>query len=176
MKLEWMGEYRDVVEALIHYCKIYASVYRVEKMHYGDISYSYSQIQVLEYLLENEERGENMTAIANRLGITRSLYHGFYCIAKDLNAYRTLKFLKIKFLDAFHRVAYEAVGGDKLRVDHICTKHLADVAERRVGNILHRSEKERIMVKFEVGKFIHLFGFSAAKVQKVYFCTKIKTS
>ena len=72
MKLEWMGEYRDVVEALIHYCNIYAGVYRTEKMHYGDISYSYSQIQVLEYLLENEERGENMSRIANRLGITRS--------------------------------------------------------------------------------------------------------
>lgn len=72
MKLAWMGEYRDVVEALIHYCNIYAGVYRVEKMHYGDISYSYSQIQVLEYLLENEERGENMSRIANRLGITRS--------------------------------------------------------------------------------------------------------
>ena len=67
-----MGEYRDVVEALIHYCNIYAGVYRTEKMHYKGISYSYSQIQVLEYLLENEERGENMSAIANRLGITRS--------------------------------------------------------------------------------------------------------
>ena len=72
VKLEWMGEYRDVVEALIHDCNIYAGVYRTEKMHYRDISYSYSQIQVLEYLLENEERGDNMSAIANRLGITRS--------------------------------------------------------------------------------------------------------
>ena len=67
-----MGEYRGVVEALIHYCNIYADVYHVEKLRYGDISYSYSQIQVLEYLLENEERGENMSSIATRLGITRS--------------------------------------------------------------------------------------------------------
>ena len=29
MKLDWMGEYRDVVEALIHYCNIYAGVYRI---------------------------------------------------------------------------------------------------------------------------------------------------
>jgi len=72
LKLEWMGEYRDVVEALIHYCNIYASVYRKEKMQYEGVTYSYSQIQVLEYLLENEERGENMSAIASRLGITRS--------------------------------------------------------------------------------------------------------
>jgi DNA-binding MarR family transcriptional regulator len=72
MKLEWMGEYRDVVEALIHYCNIYAGVYRTEKLQYQGISYSYSQIQVLEYLLENEERRENMSRIASRLGITRS--------------------------------------------------------------------------------------------------------
>lgn len=72
VKLEWMGEYRDLVEALIHYCNIYAGVYRTEKMHFQDVSYSYSQIQVLEYLLENEERRENMSRIASRLGITRS--------------------------------------------------------------------------------------------------------
>lgn len=72
MKLEWMGEYRDLVEALIHYCNIYAGVYRTEKLQYRGISYSYSQIQVLEYLLENEERRENMSHIASRLGITRS--------------------------------------------------------------------------------------------------------
>lgn len=72
MKLAWMGEYRDVVEALIHYCNIYAAAYKLEKMEYRGICYSYSQIQVLEYLLENEERNENMSAIAARLGITRS--------------------------------------------------------------------------------------------------------
>ena len=72
MKLDWMGEYRGVVEALIHYCNIYAGVYRIEKMSYHDVHYSYAQIQVLEYLLENEERGDNMCSIARRLGITRS--------------------------------------------------------------------------------------------------------
>ena len=72
MKLEWMGEYREVVEALIHYCNIYAAAYKVEKMEYRGVKYSYAQIQVLEYLLENEERNENMSAVAGRLGITRS--------------------------------------------------------------------------------------------------------
>lgn len=67
-----MGPHREVVEALIHYCNIYAGVYKTEKMQFRGISYSYSQIQVLEYLLENEERNENMSAIAQRLGITRS--------------------------------------------------------------------------------------------------------
>ena len=72
MKMEWMGEYRDVVEALIQYCNIYATVYKEERMAFEGISYSYSQVQVLEYLLENEERRENMSSIASRLGISRS--------------------------------------------------------------------------------------------------------
>lgn len=72
MKLEWMGPHREIVEALIRYCNIYAGVYRKEKMNFRGITYSYAQIQVLEYLLENEERNENMSSIAHRLGITRS--------------------------------------------------------------------------------------------------------
>jgi len=72
MKMEWMGQHREVVEALIHYCNIYAGVYKREGMVYQGISYSYSQVQVLEYLLENEERRDNMSAIASRLGISRS--------------------------------------------------------------------------------------------------------
>lgn len=72
MKLEWMGEYREVVEALIHYCNIYAASYKNEALKYGDISYSFAQIQVLEYLLESEEKTENMSGIAARLGISRS--------------------------------------------------------------------------------------------------------
>ena len=72
MVMEWMGEYRDVVEALIHYCNIYADVYKNEHMVFQDVTYSFSQVQVLEYLLENEERQDNMSAIAARLGISRS--------------------------------------------------------------------------------------------------------
>ncbi len=72
MKLEWMGEYRDIVEALIHYCNIYAAAYRLEQLDYQGIKYSYAQIQVVEYLLESEDIQENMSAIAQRLGITRS--------------------------------------------------------------------------------------------------------
>ena len=51
MKLSWMGQYRDVVDALIHYCNIYAAAYKIEKMEYRGVRYSYAQIQVVEYLL-----------------------------------------------------------------------------------------------------------------------------
>lgn len=72
MKLEWMGDNRELVEALIKYCNIYAGVYKLEKLEFEDVQYSYAQIQVLEYLLENEERHDNMSTIASRLGITKS--------------------------------------------------------------------------------------------------------
>lgn len=72
MKLEWMGEYRDVIDGLIHYCNIYAAAYKAEKMEYNGVFYSFSQIQVVEYILESEERKESMSAIASRLGISRS--------------------------------------------------------------------------------------------------------
>lgn len=72
MKLDWMGEYREVVEALVHYCNIYAAAYKKERMNFQGIRFSYAQIQVLEYLLENEEKQQNMSTIANRLGIIRS--------------------------------------------------------------------------------------------------------
>ena len=37
MKLAWMGQYRDVVDALIHYCNIYAAAYKLEKMEYKGV-------------------------------------------------------------------------------------------------------------------------------------------
>ena len=72
MKLEWMGEYRDIVEALIHYCNRYSASYKTEKLRIDDVSFSFAQIQVLEYLLENEDLCQNMSQIAERLGISRS--------------------------------------------------------------------------------------------------------
>lgn len=72
MKLEWMGEYRDVIDGLIHYCNIYAAAYKAERMEYKGVLFSFSQIQVVEYILEAEERTEPMSAIASRLGISRS--------------------------------------------------------------------------------------------------------
>lgn len=75
LKLTWMGPYREVVEQLIHYCNVYATVYKKE-LHYTktDVSVSFAQIQVLEYLLENEELNQNMSTIAKRLGITLSTF------------------------------------------------------------------------------------------------------
>ena len=74
MKLEWMGEYRDLLEKLIHYCNVYASVCKQERTHGANVPFSFEQIQIVEYLLENEEQDENMSSIALRLGITFSTF------------------------------------------------------------------------------------------------------
>lgn len=74
MHLDWMGEYRDVVESLIRYCNVYAGNYKKERTYGTEVSFSCAQIQVLEYLLENEELNQNMSCIAARLGITLSTF------------------------------------------------------------------------------------------------------
>lgn len=74
MKLEWMREYRDVVEQLIHCCNEYASIFTKEDYLGTEVKISYAQVQVLEYLLENEDLHQNMATIATRLGITASTF------------------------------------------------------------------------------------------------------
>ena len=74
MKLEWMGEYRDVVEKLMKYCNQYGNIYKREMYHGTKIKISYAQVQVIEYLLENEDRHQNMSMIASRLGISLSVF------------------------------------------------------------------------------------------------------
>lgn len=63
-----------MVEKLIKYCNVYASVYSRETDHGAEIKFSYSQIQVVEYLLENEDLHQNMSEIASRLGILPSAF------------------------------------------------------------------------------------------------------
>ena len=72
MYLDWMGKNRLFVEKLIKYANTYAAVYKKEEFYGTDIPISFEQVQVLEYLLENEKLNQNMAMIANRLGTTPS--------------------------------------------------------------------------------------------------------
>ncbi len=74
MQLTWMGKYRDFVEKLIKYGNSYAQAYKTEGNYGTDIPFSAAQLQVLEYILENEEKNQNMVEIASRLGITPSAF------------------------------------------------------------------------------------------------------
>jgi len=69
----WMGEYRELIEYIIGFANNYASVQSKEFMG-TDIKYSFAQIQVVEYLLEKEDRNYKMAEVANRLGITASSF------------------------------------------------------------------------------------------------------
>ena len=74
MELTWMGKYRTFVEMLIKYGNSYAQSYNTEGDYGISTLFSPSQLQVLEYILENEEKNQNMAEIAARLGITPSAF------------------------------------------------------------------------------------------------------
>ncbi|PKM40702.1 MAG: MarR family transcriptional regulator [Firmicutes bacterium HGW-Firmicutes-9] len=74
MKLEWMGEYRDIIEKLIRFSNGYSSVLHKKQYLGTDIAISFAQIQVVEYILENESYMQNMSKIAYRLGISYSTF------------------------------------------------------------------------------------------------------
>ena len=61
MYLEWMGKNRAFVEKFIRYANTYAAVYKKEALYGTDIPISFEQVQVLEYLLEKQPSGEEVT-------------------------------------------------------------------------------------------------------------------
>lgn len=52
----------------------YANSYKREYSYNTSFLFSAAQIQVLEYLLENEDENQNMLEIAKRLGISKSAF------------------------------------------------------------------------------------------------------
>ena len=74
MKLEWMGKYRPLVEAYIKAANSYARSYRETVMEIEGVPLSAATVQVLEYILENEEDQLPMARLAQRLGVTRGAF------------------------------------------------------------------------------------------------------
>lgn len=74
MKLEWMGPYRPLVEEYIKAANNYARNYRTASMEIEGIPLSAATVQVLEYILENEEEQLPMARLAQRLGVTRGAF------------------------------------------------------------------------------------------------------
>ena len=74
MKLEWMGEYRILVEKMVKFGNIYAACYQKESSFATQSVFSPAQLQVMEYILENEEKNQSMVEIATRLGISPSAF------------------------------------------------------------------------------------------------------
>lgn len=74
MQLEWMQSHRALVEKIIKYGNAYANTYRLQRDYMTGVYFSASQIQTLEYILENEERNDKMTQMAKRLGVKPSAF------------------------------------------------------------------------------------------------------
>lgn len=74
MKLKWMGPYRPLVEEYIKASNRYARSYRDTNMEIEGIPLSAATVQVLEYILENEEEQLPMVRLAERLGVTRGAF------------------------------------------------------------------------------------------------------
>ena len=74
MKLEWMGKYRRLVEMIIRCCNRYSQGYTKEYHYNFPVAFSPAQLQVMEYILENEEENQPMGEIAGRLGISQSAF------------------------------------------------------------------------------------------------------
>ena len=74
MKLEWLGEYREFTEKLIKFGNAYANMYKKENDYAIEVSFSSPELQVMEYILENEELHQNMAEIAARLAMSPSAF------------------------------------------------------------------------------------------------------
>lgn len=91
MKLDWMGRHRNSIEAFIKMCNAYTAVSYLPVISTSELELSPNEIQVLEYLLENEEKRDNMSVIAERLQYSKS---AFSKLVKQL--------VSKKLLDRFH--------------------------------------------------------------------------
>ena len=74
MKLEWIGQYRPLVEEYIKAANRYARNYRETAMEIEGVPLSAATVQVLECILENEEEQLPMARLAQRLGVTRGAF------------------------------------------------------------------------------------------------------
>ena len=74
MQLEWLGSQRDFVEKAIKFANAYAFTYQKEQSFGTEYRFSSAQIQVIEYILENEDKNQSMVEIAERLGVSQSAF------------------------------------------------------------------------------------------------------
>ena len=72
MELTWMGKHRAAVEAVIRTGNSYARSVDLPGLMSEQADLSPVELQVMEYILENEERRENMSQVAARLDISQS--------------------------------------------------------------------------------------------------------
>lgn len=74
MNTKWLGKHRDFIGCLIKYANNYGQAYNVLGFHNTTVPCTLAQIQVIEYIIENEEKNQKMQEIAKRLGVSTSAF------------------------------------------------------------------------------------------------------
>ncbi len=71
MKLEWMGEYRDIVGDFYRSANGYSQICKMEL--FGDkVRFSPYEVQIMEHILEYAEQHKNMKWYAEQLGLSQA--------------------------------------------------------------------------------------------------------
>ena len=73
MELKWL-KYRELTADYIRGANVYARNYNLPMLEYDGVAISPAKVQVLEYILENENNNLSMSALAEKLGITRGAF------------------------------------------------------------------------------------------------------
>lgn len=73
MKLEWMGDYRELVGDFYRSANGYSQICKTEL--FGEkIRFSPYEVQIMEHILEHAEEHKNMKWYAERLGLSQATY------------------------------------------------------------------------------------------------------
>ena len=73
MKLEWMGEYRDIIGDFYRSANGYSQICKEEL--FGDrIRFSPYEVQILEHVMEHADEHRNMKWYAEQLGLSQATY------------------------------------------------------------------------------------------------------
>lgn len=74
MKTVWMGRYKKLIDHLMAGFNVYSRTCADELELAPGCKVSYVQMQVLEYLMENEDKMEKMAIVASNLGMLPSAF------------------------------------------------------------------------------------------------------
>ena len=103
-----------------------------------------------------------------RLAKPCRLHHGIDIPSVYLYGYRTFLIANIQLPLCAVDAPYQGIARNEFGVHHIRPELLAQQSERRVGNILHRSQQHRVFSKIKIPYFHRLYPFcdySKIKVQ-----------
>ena len=73
MKLEWMGEYRDIIGDFYRSANGYSQICKTE-LFGSPVRFSPYEVQIMEHILEYADQNKNMKWYADRLGLSQATY------------------------------------------------------------------------------------------------------